>query len=253
MHPRQTYIWAVGGVNLIPLASESRLKGVGQLACYKAFLYFSLRKWTRNSHILFTTWKLDGSGVSVSIDSLRSSCINIKTDFHIGGYFGWDFLLKFLFLVNNIKKRFDRVQLSFLGDSSGGLRLYLNRIILLFSCVSLSRLITDWARWGTALWTSGMWYRLFFVDFSLTDHEFLFSYPWSLSELLSFLCDMSSVEDVVAIIYQSVNLVKFGVPSFARENIERGRKVKELGQWSLDNRECSIRSHEDLWNKMKDF
>ena len=118
MHPRQTYIWAVGGVNLIPLASESRLKGVGQLAWYKAFLYFSLRRWNRNSHILFTTWKLDGSGVSVSIDSLRSSCINIKMAFHIGGYFGWDFSLKFLFLVNDIKKRFARVQLYFLGDSS---------------------------------------------------------------------------------------------------------------------------------------
>lgn len=68
------------------------------------------------------------------------------------------------------------------------------------------------------------------MDFSLTDHEFLFSYLRSLSELLAFLCDMSSVEDVVAIIYQSVNLVKFGVPSFAREDIERGRKVKEVGQ-----------------------
>lgn len=68
------------------------------------------------------------------------------------------------------------------------------------------------------------------MDFSLTDHEFLFSYLRSLSELLAFLCDMSSVEDVVAIIYQFVNLVKFGVPSFAREDIERGRKVKEVGQ-----------------------
>lgn len=63
----------------------------------------------------------------------------------------------------------------------------------------------------------------------------------------SFLCDISSIDDVAAIIYQSENPFTVRAPSSAPERISRRDwRPRKYAYRDLDNRECNISSKEDL-------
>ena len=152
----------------------------------KYFLIFFYKKLNSTSSL---SPRLGGIGFSANMIFWRFfSCTNIKMTISKAGYFWWDFPLKFLSLFYDTKNVLLGFSFVFWMIHHKRISFSLKLCYYVFSCVSSSGLITDWTRWGFAVWRRGIWSPFFCRDFSSTDSDFLSSYLRPLSEyLLSFM------------------------------------------------------------------